>query len=314
MIGTRVALVPPAPRAALACVAAGVLLIAICAGTGAREMVPLGIAPLVIGVSLMLGDDRRFLARFTPTAVEIARPARSIPYASIREVRPEVALDAPRPRSFPIELVHEHGSVLFPATLTAPSERVYAFLRGHLASAPPRALPEALDAYAREQEASFGADRVFAYGARRGPFRHDAARWIAVGKGFLVTAVAWAVIGAVRAGAGGWFAAGVCALIVAAVCLGAGWHYRRAVPATATSGAAIVISPLGLAMEQGALKGHLTWQQIRDVRVQVPGKGINATRVPPGIAVEVEGATFAITDSYDRPLPEIHERIRKYWR
>jgi hypothetical protein len=36
--------------------------------------------------------------------------------------------------------------------------------------------------------------------------------------------------------------------------------------------------------------------------------------VAPGIAVEVEGATFVITDSYDRPLSEIHERILKYWR
>ena len=41
---------------------------------------------------------------------------------------------------------------------------------------------------------------------------------------------------------------------------------------------------------------------------------MTVARVPPGIAVEVEGATFAITDSYDRPLSEIHERILKYWR
>jgi hypothetical protein len=277
-------------------------------------MVPLGLAPLAVGVSLMLGDDRRFRARFTPAAVEIARPAQSIPYSSIREVRPVVTLGAARPRSFPIELVHARGSVLFPATLNAPSERVYAFLRGHLASAPLPPLPAALDAYEREQVASFGADRVFAYGPRRGPFRHDAAQWSAVGKGFLVTAAGWAVIGTVRTAAFGWFLGVGVALTLGLICLGSAWERRRAVPETKTSGAAIVISPLGLAMEQDALNGHLTWQQIRDVRVQVPGKGITATRVPPGIAVEVEGATFAITDSYDRPLPEIHERILRYWR
>lgn len=314
MIGTRVALVPPAPRAALSCIAAGVILSALCAAAGAREMMPLGVAPIAVGVSLLFADDRRFRARFTPSAVETARPAQSIPYSTIREVRPVVTLGEPRPSAFPIELVHEHGSVLFPATLNAPSERVYTFLRGHLASVPLLPLPEALDAYEREQAASFGADRVFAYGSRRGPFRHDAARWSAVGKGFLATAAAWAVIGVVRSGAAGWFVGVGSALTLGMTCLGAAWHHRRKVPATQTTGAAIVISPLGLAMEQGPLKGHLTWQQIRSVRVQLPGKGITATRVPPGIAVEVEGATFAIMDSYDRPLAEIHERIRKYWR
>ena len=88
----------------------------------------------------------------------------------------------------------------------------------------------------------------------------------------------------------------------------------RAGTFTARRAAAIVISPLGLAMEQGPLNGHLTWQQIRKVSAQVPNKGITVTRVAPGIAVEVEGATFVITDSYDRPLSEIHERIVKYWR
>lgn len=52
----------------------------------------------------------------------------------------------------------------------------------------------------------------------------------------------------------------------------------------------LVVTP---ALSRG---GHLTWQQIRKV------------------SVKVEGATFVITDTYDRPLSEIHERIVKYWR
>lgn len=34
----------------------------------------------------------------------------------------------------------------------------------------------------------------------------------------------------------------------------------------------------------------------------------------PGISIEVEGATFRITDSYDRHLGEIHDHILQYWR
>jgi hypothetical protein len=314
VIGTRVALVPPAPRAALACIAGGIALFVVLAAIGAREAAPAGLAPLVVGLSLMFGDDRRFRARFTPTAVEIARPAQSIPYSTIIEVRPIAPLGAPRPRSFPIEMVHARGSVMFPATLTAPSERVYAFLRGHLANAPLQALPVALDTYLRTQEEAFGADRVFAYAARRGPYRHDAAQWSAVGKGFLVTAAAWVLVALARPAADGWYVGAVFAFVLGGACMIAAWERRRGVAPTRTSGAAIVISPLGLAMEQGPLNGHLTWQQIRKVTIQVPGKGVTVARVPPGIAVEVEGATFAITDSYESPLSEIHERILKYWR
>jgi hypothetical protein len=282
---------------------------------GANELIPFAVLPLVVGLCLLFGDDRRFLARFTPGAVEIARPAQSIPYSSILEVRPIAPLGAVRPRSFPIEVVHQGGSVTFPAALSAPSERVYAFLRGHLPESPPRALPEAMATYQREQEQSFGADRVFCYGGRRGPFRHDAARWSAAGKGLLITAAAWGVLAFVRPGAGGWYVAAGLALVIGGLCLvAASRGSGHGVPPTTTSGAALVISPLGLAMEQGPLNGHLTWEQIRNVSVQVPGKRIMVTHAVPGIAVEVEGATIVITDSYDRPLSEIHERIVKYWR
>ena len=314
MIGSRVSLVPPAPRAALGCIAGAIAVGAGSAVAGAHEIVPLAALPLIIGLCLLFGGDRRFLARFTPGAVEIARPAQSIPYASLLEVRPIAPLGAARPRAFPIEVVHQGGSVVFPATLTAPSERVYAFLRGQLPERPPRVLPAALATYQREQEQSFGADRVFCYGGRRGPYRHDAARWSAVGWGLLITAAVWAALAFVRPGAEGWYVGAGLALVIGGVCLVAAWSGRRGVDPYKTSGAALVISPLGLAMEQGPLNGHLTWQQIRKVSAQVPGKGITVSKVEPGIAVEVEGATVVITDSYDRPLSEIHERIVKYWR
>ena len=281
-------------------------------------MVPFAVLPLVVGLCLLFGGDRRFLARFTPAAVEIARPAQSIPYASILEVRPIAPLGASRPRSFPIEVVHQQGSVMFPATLSAPSERVYAFLRGQLpetAAARPAGGAGHLSARAGA-ELRRGPRLLLRRPARALPPRRRRAG-ARSGKGLLITAVFWAVLAFVRPGAGGWYAGAGLAAGHRRRCA---WSRRGAGPAAAStrtrsSGAALVISPLGLAMEQGPLNGHLTWQQIRKVSVQVPGKGITVTRtVTPGIAVEVEGATFVITDSYDRPLSEIHERIVKYWR
>jgi hypothetical protein len=314
VIGSRVSLIPPAPRAAFFCIGAALALGGVMAWARMNEALPFAALPLVIGLCLLFGGERRFLARFTPTAVEIARPKLSIPYRDIVEVRPIAPLGAARPRSFPIEVVHRRGSVTFPATLSTSSERVYAFLRGQLAESAPRDLPPALATYRGEQEQSFGADRVFCFAGRRGPFRHDAPRWRAVGTGMLITAFLWAAL-AFRPDAGGWFVGAIMAAIIGALCLFAAWRGAGGgIDPDKTSGAAIVISPLGLAMEQGPLNGHLTWQQIRKVSVQVPGKGITMTHTPPGIAVEVEGATIVITDSYDRALSEVHERIVKYWR
>jgi hypothetical protein len=79
--------------------------------------------------------------------------------------------------------------------------------------------------------------------------------------------------------------------------------------------AAMVITPLGLALQQGALSGHHTWQEIRKVSLRQKPTGFTAGHEPaPAIALGVEGATISITDSYDRPLGEIHDRIAKYWR
>ncbi len=45
-----------------------------------------------------------------------------------------------------------------------------------------------------------------------------------------------------------------------------------------------------------------------------PSGFAGAREQAPAIVLEVEGAAIAITDSYDRPLPEIHDRILRYWR
>jgi hypothetical protein len=115
-----------------------------------------------------------------------------------------------------------------------------------------------------------------------------------------------------------WFAAGAAACIVGVVLFvlagdrgPAGVAVSRAI----AKGAALVITPLGLALQQGALSGHLTWQEIRKVSLRAKPSGLATAQEPaPAIVLEVEGAAIAVTDSYDRPLAEIHERILRYWR
>lgn len=318
MIGSRVTRVKPRPTSTLVCWALALLAGALGVLAPLPVLVMIALLPAAVGLSLLLSNDRRFLARFTADRIEIAHPAQSIPYRSLLEVRPVVPLGTARPRSFAIEVVHERGSLLVPATLSVASERVYTFLRGHIAETTPRALPAALDQYRREQEESFGADRVWSFGSRRGPFRHLGARFRAAGLGFVVAGAVWLLLPFLRKDEPGWFAAGGAAVVIGVVLIAAEADQRRrgASPSgRKANDSAIVITPLGLALHQGALDGHLTWQEIRKVTLRAKPGGLAASRQPyPAITLEVEGATIPITDSYDRPLSEIHERILRYWR
>jgi hypothetical protein len=79
--------------------------------------------------------------------------------------------------------------------------------------------------------------------------------------------------------------------------------------------ASVVIGPSGLAMTQGNTKGRMRWEELRDVHLST---GTQSFRFggdlgPAGIRLVVEGAQIVVADIYDRPLPLIYGRIRRYW-
>ena len=79
--------------------------------------------------------------------------------------------------------------------------------------------------------------------------------------------------------------------------------------------ASIVISPLGLAMVQGDLRGEIRWEEITKIKTahtslksfQVSS---NSNRAP--VTLYVEGAEIPIWDIYDRPVTLLLEIIETY--
>jgi hypothetical protein len=308
---------PPPPYAALACIGGAVLILLVVMVAKAPAMVPACLLPLVVGMCLLLSSERRFLARFTATGLEVARPQLTIPYRELLEVRPVAPLADSHPRSFAIEIVHDRGGLLIPAPLSVPSDRVYAFLRAQLPEGRRCALPAVLEQYRADQERTFGADRVWSCGGRRGPFRRSGGPLGSVAIGLTITGIAWIALAIARGSQPGWLVAGVSAIVVGAVLFifdaarpGHAGGTRRPLP----NGSALVISPLGIAVQQGTLNGHLTWEEIKDVRVHAPAAAFGTSSArPPAINLVVEGATISLTDSYDRPLEEIRDRIVLNW-
>jgi hypothetical protein len=70
----------------------------------------------------------------------------------------------------------------------------------------------------------------------------------------------------------------------------------------------LVVSPAGLALAQGDLKGELRWKELRKVKLRERG-----TTGQRRIEMRVEGAQIDIMDLYDSPISEIHRQIMHYW-
>ena len=73
--------------------------------------------------------------------------------------------------------------------------------------------------------------------------------------------------------------------------------------------ACIVISPAGLAMDQGDLKGKLRWDEILNLKSD--GSSRHSQADPRVLKLKLSGAELPILDLYDKPLSEIRTLIFK---
>jgi hypothetical protein len=270
--------------------------------------------PAAIGVALLIMRDRAFDAELTPDGLEIDEPRLSLPYSAVEGV---VMPGKPGRARAPIYLVHAGGVVRIPKRLNVRSDDLYAFLLDQLPPSDPRDLPESLARYRAVEERHFGPERVFSFRAR--PHRVVVRRRTAIAVCLLcvLAGVVWILAGALLEKNGepwivlGGFVAFMSLLFALAFRFeGGGGSVKN------WQGSALVISPSGLAMIQGELRGELRWDELRDIRagsrpaffeVRASGAGYG------GITLVVSGATIVIADVYDRPLALIEKRLRAYW-
>ncbi len=277
--------------------------------------------PLFIALFLLLTREPAFAAEFTREGIEVHNPPTLIPYDSIeglwgrgRSSDP----DKPGPRSFQINVAHEEGVLRIPARLNVSSDDVYLFLYDQFPPEGSRGTIPLLAEHLEEQERTFGQERVWCY---RG--RHHVGigtkypRAIAVCWALVAAAVVW--IGAAIAlkneawgGCGGLLLLFGLLFLLAFVAEGR----RGARPVKNAREAGLVISPVGLALVQGDLKGEMRWDELRDVqyRSRPASFSMDAHTGRPGIILKFPGADIVIADIYDQPLRVIYERIRGYWK
>jgi len=279
---------------------------------GLWQRTSLGLLSLGFGsvaVALFLSRAPHLHMGFTATGLEIADPRQTVPFTAIRAVVPRESRGG-----LTIDVVHERGRLRIPSALSAPPDQVYAFLRRMMpSSAGVCDLPSTLLAYKRDQEQQFGAERVWCCGARDLP-PGGSARQRAIGYALLAAGAPWCAVGASGRVGFEWSVLGIAVVALAILVLLGDWSRRR--PARDTKAkAGLVLGPLGLALQQEALCGQLTWQQILGVTLRERAARLAVRREDtlPGITLQVAGATIVITDIYDRRLVEIHQQIVRNW-
>ncbi len=218
--------------------------------------------PLFIAAVLVLRTLPPVSFEFTETELDVHDPAQSIPYETIESVvAPQRPGDPDKagPRHYAIDVIHEAGTLHLPAKLNVPSDDVFDFLLSTFpTSGSPQVSPLVRD-YLEEQTETFGADRVWSCRARTNLGKPAPSRGLAVCLASLGTGVVWLGVGIARkesAWLGGGillvFVGGLFALLFALVS-------RRYQPHRIKNRkkASLVISPVGLALVQGDLKGEM---------------------------------------------------------
>lgn len=323
MIDQTVESSSPLPAVAVIFGAVALFLGVFAVATGSLHWAIGALLPLAMALAIWLVPEPSFRGQFTAQGIELADQSVIIPYEDIEGLtakgRPGDPLKAGPPH-YPMQVIHAGGVLVIPARLNVPSDDVYRFLLSRFPACGSRAVNPTLADYLREQEATFGADRVWSYCARRHlGLRFPARKARAGSLAACLTGLAWIAVGiAGKQAFVGWIVAGSLTSLVAGFTFLIFWVQSRSplVKMKNWREASLVISPVGLAMVQGTEKGKMRWDELRKIKLNVAGLFDADRNGPnrPGLIVHVAGADFAIKDIYDQPLPLILERIKQYWK
>lgn len=328
MIGKRVESRPSFPvMGVLLSLAAVALLVA--AALVPNFQIAIGaIVPGIMAATLFLSRDPQVAIVFTEEGLEheTAGMAGLIPYHAIESVwtpRRKMDPSLEGARSYPIVVGHADGELRLSNKLDVPSDEVYRHLLRSVPIGGSDEVHDDLAEYLAEQRAEFGDDHVWSYRAALKQVGPSYRRLRAVLVAAMVGGIAWIGFGAVSNGMGNdttgwsWIAGGVLVMVLAGV-------FWLASLASSNAGtkfkgwkeSSLVVSPLGLALVQGNVRGEMRWDELREVKlIDVGSFRLRDQRTAGrGMLLRVEGAGIFVPDIYDRPLYAIHQAILHYWR
>jgi hypothetical protein len=299
MIGQTIEFRRPFPHGAVLWLVAAAACVAIAFATRQPNWAVFAILPAALSGAMFVAQPDEFHATFTDQAVMLNSGQGLVPYLEIRRIW--IANRGGKA----VYVIHDQGVLRIPGTTDASAQQVYDFLTGMRPEQPYPEVHGAVHSYLQNQAEAFGADKVWAHAARTPRHEVEGNQGKAIVHAMIATMIAW-VVAAAALQQPGWIVAVVfLVLITLVVQLVRGAFSSTAQGVKNWQESSLVISPAGLALAQGDLKGELRWRELRDVKL----RGSSRKR----IELRVEGAQIYIMDFYESPISEIHQQIVHYW-
>jgi hypothetical protein len=303
------------------------LAVAAAVYTGSPHWGVFAVLPLIIGITAILLRDPVVQFEITKEGLSFGLPEPLL--VRFDEIEGLTTQGATTGNSFAMQIYHHGGVVRIPAKLDVSSRELYLFLLEQMPDATSdgtAGVPHALRGFLSDQIEMFGREKVFVFRARRrAPVSsHD---WhVAYSWAVVVAGIVWIILGAVlvakfdnppaRDDSGfAWVGCGIAALLIGILCVIGFSRASGSGRVTDWQNSCLIVSPGGIALSQGPLKGKMRWDELRAIEHPAkPRFGIStAGGVTKGIGLLVEGAYLIIADYYDRPLAFIHQHLKDYW-
>ncbi len=283
--------------------------------------------PGAVGSALLAARPPKFVGFFRDEGLEVERKGVSklIPYEAIERVwvhrrKLDPAIDGPR--NYEIVIGHsEWCQERIPKGLSMPADDIYRFLIDRTPIGGSDDVHEDLIQYHRDHTGAFGSDRVWSYRATKHKIGPKYMRLRMASLAIVVVGAAWITIGITgRLESGSaWIGTGCGTIFYGLLMFAASYSSGRQHKFKGWQEASLVISPMGLALVQGDVRGEMKWDELHDVKLGNPKSFTSFTltsshAAASGLVLKVEGADIVVPDIYDRPLVAIHQAIRLYWR
>jgi hypothetical protein len=317
--------------------AAGLIIFAFVTGENGPAIG--AILPGTIALALWMTRVRDIEGYLSEEGIVLTRPSMLIPYKTIRQIDAPIEPDKPLPQSFRINVHHDWGILRIPDAPDINSAGIFEALMSLASLSGSRMTNAFLHPYISRHETTFGVERVwtFATAPAYGKNIHSGRPGRAVMWAMLLTAISFFVVAGFAGGqlASSLIGSGVVLLMISFMSLLISWMIRRPNRTGIKNWreSSIAITPVGLELIQGDIKGELLWDQLRKVKIKPKESNYEnyylpddpterlfwrltrkPIRSPRYLVLVVEGATIIVPDFYDRPLALIYDRILRYWK
>jgi len=307
------------------CLAAVAFSVGLASGNVQYAVAALPACALAVGLATV--RPASFRCEAADDGLRLPDPDRVISYDSIQSATIAGMPQEPREGRLkvgPVMVMHRDGVLEIPRNVNADLRTFYRDLLTKVCGSGSRDVNPQLDSLVKTEEGNFGPDRVWTFRSREHLGRRPSTRRGRVCSLLLMLAgLGWTVLSFYvapgnRRDPSPWLVFGILLIFIAFL----NWIRLKAKqrhPDARLRGrreASLVVSPTGIAMIQGAAKGQMRWDELRDVVLSAGPRRfrLSTTRSRPGLQLVVEGAVIRIADIYDRPLPVIAAVIRRLWR